>query len=100
VQKKQVLEELIGLKKKGFSILDSYSCLKRMEDNSWRCRDFLIASVDPDGKISHGCYLKNKVDDISCADCGFAAHCEVSLAYDFDPGAIRAAKDIFWAKVE
>ncbi len=40
VQKKQVLEELIGLKRKGYRILDSYSCLKKMEDNSWRCRDF------------------------------------------------------------
>jgi MoaA/NifB/PqqE/SkfB family radical SAM enzyme len=98
VQKKQVLEELIGLKKKGFSLLDSCSCLKRMEDNSWKCRDFLIASVEPDGKITRGCYLKNRVEDISCADCGFAAHCEVSLAYGFDPGAIRAARDIFWGK--
>ena len=99
VQKKQVLEELIGLKKKGFGLLDSYSCLKRMEDNSWKCRDFLIASVEPDGSINHGCYLKNRVEDISCADCGFAAHCEVSLAYDLDPGAIRASRDIFWGKL-
>jgi MoaA/NifB/PqqE/SkfB family radical SAM enzyme len=98
VQKKQVLEELIGLKKKGFSILDSFTCLKRMEENNWKCRDFLIASVEPDGHINQGCYLKNRVEDISCTDCGFAAHCEVSLAYDFNPEAIRAAKDIFWGK--
>jgi hypothetical protein len=97
VQKKQVLEELIGLKKKGYSILDSYDCLKRMEDNSWKCRDFLIASAEPDGKIIHGCYLKNRVEDISCKDCGFAVHCEVSLAYGLHPGAIKAAKDIFWS---
>jgi MoaA/NifB/PqqE/SkfB family radical SAM enzyme len=96
VQKKQVLEELTGLKRKGFNILDSYDCLTRMEDNSWKCHDFLIASVEPDGKINHGCYLKNRVEDISCRDCGFAAHCEISLAYDFHPGAIRAARDIFW----
>jgi hypothetical protein len=70
-----------------------------MEDNKWKCRDFLIASVEPEGKINHGCYLKNRVEDISCADCGFAAHCEVSLAYDFNPGAIRAAMDIFWRKL-
>ena len=97
-QKKQVLEELMGLKNKGYSLLDSYSCLKKMEDNSWKCRDFLIASVEPDGKINRGCYLKNRVEDISCADCGFAAHCEVSLAYDFDLEAIKAARDIFWGK--
>jgi len=96
VQKKQVLEELISLKRKGFSILDSYSCLKKMQDNSWRCHDFLIASVEPDGTIIHGCYLKERVEKISCAHCGFAAHCEVSMAYDLDFKAIKAARDIFW----
>ena len=96
VQKKQVLEELIILKRKGYGILDSYSCLKRMEDNSWKCRDFLIASVESDGRITHGCYLKNRVKDISCRDCGFAVHCEISLAYDLHPGALMAAREIFW----
>ncbi len=95
-QRKQVLDELIELKKKGYRVLDSYSCLKRMSKNSWRCRDFLVASVEPDGQVNYGCYLKNRVDNISCADCGFSAHCEISLAYDLNPGAIKAAKDIFW----
>jgi Fe-coproporphyrin III synthase len=97
VQKKQVLGELAGLKKKGYSLLDSYSCLKKMEDNSWKCRDFLISNVEPDGSMNHGCYLKNRTEDISCERCGFTAHCEISLAYGLDPGAIRAARDIFWA---
>lgn len=96
VQKKQVLEELIILKKNGYKVLDSYSCLKKMENNSWKCRDFLIASTEPDGKITHGCYLKNRVKDISCRDCGFTVHCEISLAYDLHPGALIAAKNIFW----
>jgi len=96
VQKKQVLDELIGLKRKGYAVLDSYDCLTRLKDNSWRCHDFLIASVEADGKINYGCYLKNRVEEISCRDCGFAAHCEVSMAYDLRPGAIRAALDIFW----
>jgi len=95
-QRKQVLDELIELKKKGYRLLDSYSCLKRMSKNSWRCRDFLVASVEPDGQVNYGCYLKNRVDNISCADCGFSAHCEISLAYDLNPGAIKAAKNIFW----
>lgn len=96
VQKKQILKELIILKRKGYSILDSYSCLEMMEDNRWRCHDFLIASAEPDGRITHGCYLKNRVKDISCKNCGFAAHCEISLAYDLHPGALIAAQKIFW----
>ena len=96
VQKKQVLSELAELKKEGYKLLDSYSCLERMGGNNWKCRDFLVANVEPGGQINHGCYLKNRVEDISCSDCGFAAHCEISLAYDLNPGAIKAARDIFW----
>lgn len=96
VQKKQILGELAELKKKGYRLLDSFSCFKKMETNTWKCRDFLIASAEPGGEINHGCYLKNRVEDISCADCGFSAHCEISLAYGLDPGAINAARNIFW----
>lgn len=96
VQKKQILGELAELKKKGYKLLDSSSCFKKMEANTWKCRDFLVASVEPGGQINHGCYLKNRVDDVSCAACGFSAHCEISLAYDLDPGAINAARNIFW----
>ncbi len=95
-QRKQVLDELIELKKEGYRLLDSYACLKRMSGNSWKCRDFLVASVEPDGQVNYGCYLKNRVDNISCADCGFSAHCEISIAYDLNPGAIKAARNIFW----
>ena len=96
VQKKQILSELAELKKEGHKLLDSFSCFQKMKTNRWKCRDFLVASVEPGGQITHGCYLKNRVDAISCADCGFSAHCEISLAYDLDPGAINAAKSIFW----
>ena len=71
-------------------------CLERMSVNNWKCRDFLVASVELGGQINYGCYLKNRVDGISYADCGFSAHCEISLAYDLRPEAIKAAKDIFW----
>jgi len=98
VQKKQVLGELTELKKEGYRLLDSYSCLERMGENNWKCRDFLVASVEPGGQINYGCYLKNRVDNILCTDCGFSAHCEISLAYDLRPGAIKAARDIFWGE--
>lgn len=94
--RKEILEKIINLKKEGYKILDSKSCLSKLINNDWACNDFLVSSVDPDGKINYGCYLKNRVDNISCKDCGFAAHCEISLAYQLDLGAINAAKKIFW----
>ncbi len=95
-QKTEVLKKLSGLKKEGYPLLDSYDCLRRMDGNTWRCHDFLVSSVDPDGKIIYGCYLKGRAEDISCSDCGFAAHCEISMAYQFNPGALQAARRIFW----
>jgi len=91
-----ILDNLINLKRQGYSLLDSYSCLKMLKDGSWRCHDFLVASVDPDGRIHYGCYLKNRLDEISCAKCGYAVHCEISAAYDLDWGAIGTAAKIFW----
>jgi len=94
--KEKLLNELLRLKKEGFKLLDSTSCLKKMVSNTWRCRNFLVSSVDPDGKINYGCYLKNRVENISCSECGFAAHCEISLAYDLNLSALNAARAIFW----
>ena len=98
-QKEKLLGELIDLKDKGFKILDSPVCLKNMAYNTWHCYDFLVSSVEQGGKITHGCYLKNKVDDVSCEDCGFMAHCEISCAYRLNPGAIKTAAQIFWNSV-
>ena len=95
-QKAKVLEELSGLKREGYPLVDSYGCLQKMGRNTWKCHDFLVSSVDPDGKIIYGCYLKDRVENISCSDCGFTAHCEISMAYQFNPGALNAAKRIFW----
>ncbi len=92
----EVLDSLIRLKKKGYSLMDSYHCLEKMKDNSWKCYDFLIASADPDGYIHHGCYLKNRLKDIYCSKCGYAAHCEISAAYRLKPAAVATAARIFW----
>ncbi len=94
-RKKNILDDIIELKKQGFKILDSYDALRKMPDNSWRCDDFLVSSVEADGKITNGCYLKNRAVQISCKDCGFFAHCELSLAFQLHPGALCAAKKIF-----
>jgi MoaA/NifB/PqqE/SkfB family radical SAM enzyme len=96
-EKKEVLKNLIKLKRKGLKLLNSISCMKMMANNNWKCDDFLVVSVEQDGMISRGCYLKNKAVKVSCEDCGFSVHCEISLAYRFNPDAIRTAARIFWS---
>ena len=89
-----VLDELMRLKREGYSILESYVTLEALKKNTWRCHSWLIANAEPDGSINYGCYLKNRAD-ISCAKCGFAAHTEISKAYDWNWQAIRAGRKIF-----
>ncbi|MFC1582113.1 radical SAM protein [Planctomycetota bacterium] len=89
-----VLNELIRLKKEGLPVADSYTCLKALRNNTWTCRPWMIASVDPDGTIHQGCYVQNR-GKVSCNDCGFAAHTEISLAYGGHLGAILCGNRIF-----
>ena len=90
-----VLDELIKLKRQGIiPVADSVACLKALKTNRWRCRPWLVASVDPDGAITSGCYLETR-GPISCVDCGFAAHVELSLAFAGRPGPALTGLRIF-----
>ncbi len=92
----EIINKILELKNKKFKILNSKDCLLKMKNNNWKCYDFLVASVESNGKISYGCYLKNKVENISCKHCGFTVHCELSLAYNVNIYALLNAKKIFW----
>jgi Fe-coproporphyrin III synthase len=95
-EKISLINGLLELKKNNYRILNSSDGLISMKDKSWKCLDFLVANVESDGRISYGCYLQGKTDDVSCSDCGFAVHCEISLAYSLNLSAINAARKIFW----
>lgn len=91
----QVLAELIKLKRAGYPIADSYAALSALQNNSWQCEPWMLANADPDGKINHGCYLLNRSpDDKPCPLCGFAAHTEISLAYQLNWQAMMAGHKI------
>ena len=92
--RQRVLDELIALKRQGYPLLDSYGVLERLKENTWRCHDWLIANVEPDGRINYGCYLRGR-GEIDCRRCGFAAHAELSRAYDWDPAAILCGRRVF-----
>ncbi|MHB1274538.1 MAG: radical SAM protein [Candidatus Humimicrobiaceae bacterium] len=98
-EKEKLINEIIALKKEGYKILDCAAALKKMIRNNWKCEDYLVVSVDPDGKINYGCYLKNRAKNISCENCGFLAHCEISLSFQLNYDALICAKNIFWNKV-
>ncbi|MDQ7781880.1 MAG: radical SAM protein [Desulfomonilaceae bacterium] len=75
-----VLDELIRLKSRGYPVANSFNSLKELKQTPWTCEDRLLANVEPDGTILHGCYLKNRGPAV-CSLCGFSAHNEMSLAF-------------------
>lgn len=94
-ERARVLDRLIELKREGYPLTDSILALRTLQDNSWVCEPWMIANVEPDGIFNQGCYLKNRtVDDNPCRFCGFAAHTEISLAYQLHWSAIMSGKEI------
>jgi MoaA/NifB/PqqE/SkfB family radical SAM enzyme len=94
-QRRQALDTLIDLKRQGFPLANSYAALRALRDNSWRCQPWMIASVDPSGRLTQGCYVKNR-GDIACDQCGFSAHTEISLAYRWRLGPMWTGRMIFF----
>lgn len=90
----RVLEELLRLKAEGLPVTDSAAALEALKENHWRCHDHLLANVEPDGTIRTGCYVKGR-GGVDCRACGFAAHTEISLAYELRLGPILAGKRLF-----
>ena len=96
-ERRQVLDDLIALKRSGYPLSDSVACLKALKDNRWRCKPWMIASVDPNGRATRGCYLSGR-GSISCERCGFSAHTEMSLAFAGNFGAIRTGIELLLSR--
>lgn len=93
-KRRAVLKEIIELKDAGLPVANSRACLSALMDNRWKCRPWMIASVNPDGVLTHGCYVKGR-GAIRCDRCGFSAHTEMSLAFSGVPEAVLAGRKIF-----
>jgi MoaA/NifB/PqqE/SkfB family radical SAM enzyme len=90
-----VLDKLIGLKHKGYPVANSFNSLEELKQTRWTCEDGLLANAEPDGTISHGCYLKNR-GPANCSLCGFSAHNEMSLAFKGQWQSIATGMNIFF----
>ena len=95
-QRIQVLEELILLKKDGWPVVNSFKALNALKNNDWtcRCKEWMIASIEPDGTITHGCYVKNR-GSVQCGVCGFSTNTEITLAYELVFESINVGRKVF-----
>jgi MoaA/NifB/PqqE/SkfB family radical SAM enzyme len=93
-ERSRVLDEFIKMKKDGFPVANSMACLEALKGNKWKCHQWMIASVDPDGKLTQGCYVKGR-GNVSCDKCGFSTHTEISLAYSGGIESIQLGREIF-----
>lgn len=78
--RRALLNSLIEMKREGYPIVNTESSLTALKDRIWVCEDRLLANADPNGTVSHGCYLKNRGPSV-CELCGFTAHNEMTLAF-------------------
>ncbi|MCD6571534.1 MAG: radical SAM protein [Deltaproteobacteria bacterium] len=88
-ERKAAIEKVIHLKRLGYPIINSKNRLRAMIENKWVCHDDMLINVEPDGKITTGCYVKGR-GEVNCKDCGFTPVAEASGALDLVPGSILA----------
>jgi len=84
-ERRMALEQALRLKR-SYPILNSARCLRAMIENRWSCHEDLLINVDPDGRITRGCYVKGR-GAVDCRHCGFTPVAEASAALDLHPGS-------------
>jgi radical SAM family uncharacterized protein len=107
----KVANTLIDLKRQGYPIVHSVDYLRIMGgEQSWDCKPWLVANVDPEGRVVQPCYcLSNyksstKVSDVDigslwrkydwsrykgCSKCSLHCYVEPSLIQSFNIGTYR-----------
>lgn len=97
-ERRAALEWAIELKK-SYPIINSARCLRSMIRNDWRCRDDLLINVDPDSRISQGCYVKGR-GRIECGQCGFTPIAEASAALSLRPTSLLTGWQAYLSSAE
>ncbi|MBW2308808.1 MAG: radical SAM protein [Deltaproteobacteria bacterium] len=93
-ERRRVLDRIMDLKRRGAAVADSFRALRSLRDGGWRCHDWMLANVDPNGQVNTGCYVRHR-GPIACRTCGFAAHVEISQAFELHLPSILVGARIF-----
>ena len=97
-ERERAVRIMLKVKRSGkLPVLNSSGMLQSMAGNTWRCRPWMLANVDPDGALWTGCYL-GKRGEIRCDHCGFTPVAEASRALSLHPGALQAGRRIFFPR--
>lgn len=87
-EREAALKNVIRLRKT-YRVINSEGSLRAMIRNDWKCHDDVLINIDPDGRLTQGCYVKNR-GNVDCRACGFTPVAEASGALDLRPGSILA----------
>ncbi len=91
-KRKLVLDQVIKLKKEGYTIANSLEGLKRMYDNRFTKRCWITNFVLPDGKLHPQC---PGAEEGICDRCGYGMGAEMSALYDLAPSTIIEGLKLF-----
>ncbi|HNY64576.1 MAG TPA: radical SAM protein [Deltaproteobacteria bacterium] len=93
-ERREAVDMVLSLKRNKVPIMNSRRGLEAMVHGNWRCHDWILANVEPDGGILTGCYAKNR-GGVRCSECGFTPVAEASGAVDLHPGSLVSGIRIF-----
>jgi Fe-coproporphyrin III synthase len=94
-EREMAVRTILGIRGRAeVRVLNSRGTLKRMVKNNWKCREWLLANVHPDGTVSTGCYVRGR-GEVRCDLCGFTPVAEASRSFGLHPGALLSGIRIF-----
>ena len=90
-QRRDVAENIIGLKKKYPKVLSSLSYLQTVGKNK-KCYPWLLVSVTADGKHRNDCMIRH-IEKDDCSKCDMCCYGELSRMYE-----MKKDTAIFWSQ--
>ncbi len=87
-KKKQIIERILNLKRKGYKIFNSTACLKGVYKDNW-IRPSKICYVYADNKLYQCCRALG--NDDACKNCGYLGYPEIIYILKLKPSAIISA---------
>lgn len=90
-KRKEIINEIIRMKKAGYPIMNSVSGLNLMKNNNFRKQCWVTNFIMPDGKRHAQCQGK---EALVCDRCGFCMAGEMRSVFDLKPDTIAAGMNL------